>query len=213
MDNVVRVREMSRREFGLIGLGSFGVLSYASVVRAQEFGIPKTPDAAEKRINATWRYVGSVYYFEPFGLYLEPGESVEFYNAVGSGRAPTITAYHPDNWNSELRIPENAKPFHSVESMAAAGRTKPGFRITFDVEGTYDYFSRYEEWVGMCGRIVVGRPGGPGEKPWGYGNLVGRRVIPPKVKERAKLLNSDEIVSKKSIAFPFQQFTAPYPLW
>jgi plastocyanin len=157
--------------------------------------------------------VGSVYYFEPFGLYVEPGETVDFYNAVSSGRAPTITAYHPDSGNRELRIPERAKPFDSGEGMAAAGRTKPGFQITFDVEGTYDYFSRYEEWAGMVGRIVVGKPGGPGERPWGYGNIDGRRVIPPKVKERAKLLDSNDIVKRKAVSFPFQQFTAPYPLW
>ncbi len=214
MSKVIRIHEISRRDFGrLLGLGSLGMFSHASSAHAQEFGIPKTPDASQKRINATWRYVGSVYYFEPFGLYVEPGETVEFYNAVGSGRAPTITAYHPDYGNRELRIPENAKPFDSVESMAAAGRTNPGFRITFDVEGTYDYFSKYEEGAGMFGRIVVGKPGGPGEKPWGYGNIDGRRVIPPKVAERAKLLNSSDIVKKKSISFPFQQFTAPYPLW
>lgn len=214
MSKVIRIREMSRRDFGhLIGLGSFGVLSYASAAHAQEFGIPKTPDASQKRVNATWRYVGSVYYFEPFGLHVEPGETVEFYNAVSSGRAPTITAYHPDYGNRELRIPETAKPFDSGEGMAAAGRAKPGFQIKFDVEGTYDYFSRYEEWAGMFGRIVVGKPGGPGEKPWGYGNVDGRRVVPPKVAERAKLLNSNDIVKKKSLSFPYQQFVAPYPLW
>jgi plastocyanin len=214
MNNIIRICEVSRREFShLLGLGSLGLLSHAVEAQAQEFGIPKTPDASLKRVNAVWRYVGSVYYFEPFGLYVQPGDTVEFYNAVGSGRAPTITSYHPDYGNRELRIPENAKPFDSVESMAAAGRTKPGFTIRFDVEGTYDYFSKYEEWAGMVGRIVVGAPGGPGEKPWGYGNIDGRRVIPPKVAERAKLLDSKEIVKKKVMSFPFQQFTAPYPLW
>lgn len=214
MHRPVRIREISRREFGhLIGLGAMGGLAHASVAHGQEFGIPQTPEASHKRINAVWRYIGSVYYFDPFGLYVEPGDTVEFFNAVSSGRAPTITAYHPANGNRELRIPEAAKPFDSGESMAAAGRAKPGFRITFDVEGTYDYFSKYEEWVGMFGRIVVGTPGGPGEKPWGYGNVDGRRVIPPQVKERANVLDSYAIVTRKSIPFPFQQFTAPYPLW
>jgi plastocyanin len=214
MNRVVRIHEMSRREFGhLIGLGSIGLISSGIVGHAQEYGIPKTPDPGQKRVNAVWRYVGSVYYFDPFGLYVEPGDTVEFFNATGSGRAATVTAYHPDNGNRELRIPENAKPFDSLESMAAAGRTKPGFTMKFDVEGTYDYFSKYEEGVGMVGRIVVGKPGGPGEKPWGYGNLEGRRVIPAKVMERAKLLDSNEIAKKKSVTFPFERFTAPYPLW
>jgi plastocyanin len=214
MRKIINIREVGRREFGqLLGLASAGLLSSAARLDAQEFGIPKTPDPAQKRVNAVWRYVGAVYYFDPFGLYVEPGDTVEFYNAVGSGRAPTITAYHPEYDNRELRIPDGAQPFHSVESMASAGRAKPGFTIRFDVPGTYDYFSKYEEWAGMVGRVVVGKPGGPGEKPWGYGNIDGRRVVPPKVKERAKLLDSNEIVKRKSLPFPFQQFTAPYPLW
>ncbi|MEE8162011.1 MAG: hypothetical protein V3T61_10285 [Acidobacteriota bacterium] len=65
----------------------------------------------------------------------------------------------------------------------------------------------------MIGRIVVGKPGGPGEKPWGYGNKEGRRPIPPAVLERVKLLDSEEIVKKKTIEFPFEQFYVPYPLW
>jgi plastocyanin len=214
MQRRIDIHEISRREFGrLISLASVGSLAAGSAARGQEFGIPRTPDPAERRINAVSRYVGSVYYFEPFGLLVEPGDTVEFFNAASSGRAPTVTAYHPAHGNRELRVPEGARPFDSGEGLAAGGRTKPGFRFTFEVEGTYDYFSKYEEWVGMVGRIVVGRPGGPGERPWGYGNSDGRRVIPPQVKERAKWLDSREIVAKRAIPFPYRQFTAPYPLW
>ena len=81
------------------------------------------------------------------------------------------------------------------------------------MEGTYDYFSKYEEWSGMIGRIVVGRPAGPGEKPWGYGNREGRRPIPPEVLKRTELLDSERIVRERSVAFPFERFYLPYPLW
>jgi hypothetical protein len=109
MSKVVRIGALTRRDFGhVLGLGTIGLACSPAIARGQEFGILKTPDASQKRINALWRYVGSVYYFEPFGLYVEPGETVDFYNAVSSGRAPTITAYHPDSGNRELRIPERA---------------------------------------------------------------------------------------------------------
>ena len=40
------------------------------------------------------------------------------------------------------------------------------------MEGVYDYFCLPHEAAGMVGRIVVGRPGGPGTLPFDY--FVGR---------------------------------------
>lgn len=40
------------------------------------------------------------------------------------------------------------------------------FEITLTVEGVYDYFCLPHEAGGMVGRIVVGRPGGPGALPF-----------------------------------------------
>jgi hypothetical protein len=47
---------------------------------------------------------------------------------------------------------------------------KPGahFDVTLTVEGVYDYFCMPHEAAGMVGRIVVGRPSGPGALPFDY---------------------------------------------
>ena len=218
---IIKMHPLNRRKFiRSAGLGSLGMGFFVTSGRAQE-GYPRFPDNIRELdldqplVYAIWRYVGNVYYFEPIGLYVQPGETVGFVIGGSSGRTPTITAYHPDNDNHELRIPQNAKPFDSSKREVAWPRNRraPSFSWTFEVEGTYDYFSKYQEWVGMIGRIVVGKPGGPGEKPWGYGNKESRRPIPPAVLERVKLLDSEEIVKKKTIEFPFEQFYVPYPLW
>ena len=217
---IIKVQPLSRRAFArLAGLGALGLGLSGKLGKAQE-GFPRFPDnirplnLQQPLVYAIWRYVGAIYYFEPIGLYVQPGETVGFVIGGSSGRTPTITAYHPDNDNHELRIPENAKPFDSGDPPRGR-RDAPSFSWTFEVEGTYDYFSKWEEWRGMAGRIVVGKPGGPGEKPWGYGNKEGRRVIPPEVLKRVKLMDSQEIVRKKAIEFPYldPEFQTPYPLW
>jgi len=206
---------ISRRGFArMVGLGSLGlgILGKAGWSQQEEFGVPKA-NYDKNEIFAVGRYVDGVFYFDPIGLYVKPGDTVDFYIVGGgTGRPPTVTAYHPNNDNHELRIPENAKPFDSGIDVKT-GRREAGFRWTFEVEGTYDYYSRFEERIGMVARIVVGRPGGPGEKPWGYGNKEGRKAIPPAVLKRAKLLDSQEIVKKRVISFPYAQFATPYPLW
>lgn len=215
---IVKLQPLNRREFGRVaGLGLLGMGFLEALGQSQE-RYPKFPEnirelnLSQPLIYAIWRYVGSVYYFQPFGLYIQPGETVGFVVGGSSGRTPTFTAYHPDHDNHELRIPENAKPFDSGEMPERGCRTGPCFEFKFEVEGTYDYFSKHEEWVGMVGRIVVGKPGGPGEKPWGYGNKEGRKPIPPTVLKRAKLLDSEEIVRKKVVDCPFQDFFTPFPL-
>ena len=218
----VTLRPMNRRQFAcLAGLGSLSLFrGIANAQRWPEGLLRPLPenisklDLPQPLVYAVWRYIGTLYYFEPMGLLVQPGEKVGFVIGGTSGRTPTITAYHPNNDNHELRIPENAKPFDSGELVRS--RTRPAWEITFDVEGTYDYYSKYEEWNGMIGRIIVGRPGGAGEKPWGYGNKEGRKPIPPEVLRRAKLLDSQTIVRQKTTPFPLErieEFRTPYPLW
>jgi hypothetical protein len=79
------------------------------------------------------------------------------------------------------------------------------FEWTFDVEGTYDYFSKYHEAIGLLGRIVVGRPGGPGEKPPRYGGAEGRAPIYGMAMRVFGIINSKEIVEKKAVQFPVQK--------
>lgn len=86
-------------------------------------------------------------YFDPIGLYVEPGTTVRFEIEAGSHSA---TAY-------EDRIPTGATPFDSGVLSEA------GFYHTFDVRGTYDFYCIPHKSMGMVGRIVVGDPGGPAE--------------------------------------------------
>lgn len=63
-----------------------------------------------------------------------------------------------------LRIPERAEPWDSGFLV------NPGshFEVTLTVPGVYDYFCAPHEAAGMVGRIVVGRPVGPGGLPFDY---------------------------------------------
>lgn len=47
---------------------------------------------------------------------------------------------------------------------------EPGesFEITLPLPGVYDYFCAPHEATGMVGRVIVGRPGGPGTLPFDY---------------------------------------------
>ena len=62
-----------------------------------------------------------------------------------------------------MRIPEGAAPWHSDYLL-------PGerFEATLAAEGVYDYFRVPHELAGMVGRIVVGRPIGPGARPFDH---------------------------------------------
>ena len=122
------------------------------------------------------------YFFDPAGIWVAPGGTVRwefaFNGGVGALMGVSVTAFHPANENHELRIPEAAKPFDSGPmNRAANGFIR--FEHVFDVEGTYDYFSVTHESIGMVGRVVVGRPGGPAEQPPGYGARDGRAPMHP----------------------------------
>src|SRR3954471_14263383 len=98
--------------------------------------------------------------FDPVGLQGAPGTTVRW--AVEAD-VHTATAHHPANGGRPLRIPEHAAPWDSGY-LAEPGET---FEVTLTVEGVYDYFCAPHEAAGMVGRIVVGRPGGPGATPPG----------------------------------------------
>lgn len=91
---------------------------------------------------------GDAYYFDPIGLAVEPGTTVEW--TVASGEHSS-TAY-------EDRIPEAAQPWDS--GVLAEGETTT---VTFEESGTYDYYCTPHQAQGMVGRMVVGDPGGPAE--------------------------------------------------
>ncbi len=192
-------REMIRRDFlrvagvGTFGLSSLGWLKFAS------------GQSAMNEISLSRNYAAGRYYFNPLGLYIAPGETVQW-SARSEGFS--VSAYHPDNDNHELRIPEDAEPFDT--GIMSAGST---LEWTFDVEGTYDYYSQRQEVIGMVGRIVVGRPGGPGEEPLGYGSGEGRAPIFREARKVFEFAGSEEIVRRKVIPYPVKELERRFPLY
>ncbi|MFC6764533.1 plastocyanin/azurin family copper-binding protein [Natrinema soli] len=97
-------------------------------------------------------------YNDPVGLHIQPGETVSFKLVSG---AHSATAYHPDNENAlRRRIPEGAEAWDT----GVFGDTGTTREVTFETEGTHDYYCIPHKMVGMVGRIVVGEPGGPAEE-------------------------------------------------
>lgn len=105
-------------------------------------------------------YTDTDLYFDPIGLYVEPGQTVSFELVSGTHSA---TAYHPDNPNAlERRIPEGAPAWDT----GTFGEVNTFRNVTFETEGTHDYYCIPHKMVGergMVGRIVVGSPSGPAE--------------------------------------------------
>ena len=100
---------------------------------------------------------GSEYYFDPIGLFVESGETVTF--EIKRGRH-SATAYKQRTSSASVtRIPDGAEAFNS-EILSEQGAT---YEHTFETTGTYDYFCIPHKSLGMVGRIVVGKPGGPAE--------------------------------------------------
>lgn len=93
---------------------------------------------------------GSHVWFDPVGLWLQPGQSVRWTNR-DPGNSHTATAYHPDIYGRSRRIPEAAEPWDSDYLLP-----DESFTVTFSVPGVYDYYCMPHEHAGMVGRIVVG---------------------------------------------------------
>jgi plastocyanin len=120
-----------------------------------------TPRAAQVvDIHMRSDQLGTKVWFEPIGVYIEPGQTVRW---IVSENVHTTSAYHPRNSNHSLRIPQNAIPWDS-------GFLSPGehFELKLMTQGAYDYYCMPHEEAGMVGRIIVGRPTGPGVLPFDY---------------------------------------------
>jgi plastocyanin len=151
----------TRRDFltaGGLALASLAVPTIARAAGPVEIQMRSTPRGEE-----VW--------FDPIGVRIEPGQTVRWIMA-SPGNPHTTTAYHPRNANHSLRIPEDAAPWDSGFLV----KPRDTFEVTLSVEGVYDYFCLPHEAAGMVGRIVVGRPGGPGALPFDY--FVGRATTP-----------------------------------
>jgi plastocyanin len=97
-----------------------------------------------------------LFYFEPVGLLVQPGDTVTF---VAVSPHHTATAYHAQHVKSQ-RVPDGVEPFSSP--IVPVGQA---WSYTFDETGTYDLWCGPHESYGMAMRIVVGAPGGPAEGP------------------------------------------------
>ena len=93
------------------------------------------------------------FYFEPAGLYVEPGDTVRF---LAESPHHTVTAYHPLQGKPQ-RVPDGVEPFSSP--MVPVGES---WEYTFEVPGVYDVWCGPHEMYGMVMRIVVGEASGPG---------------------------------------------------
>ena len=194
--------KVNRRDFfklgGSVALALGGAAFSERLVAAQ---------AGPLEIRCLRNYSIGRYYFDPIGLYVTRGQTVRW---LLESEGFTVAAFHPDNDNHELRIPENAKPFNSVR--APAGLADGSFEWQFDVDGTYDFYSYGHEVIGMVGRIVVGTPGGPGEKPFGYGSREGRAPIFRDAIRVFQFAKSDLIVQKKIIRYPTKELARRFPI-
>jgi plastocyanin len=204
MENAMMIdKRIGRRD--ALKISGFGMLAFLlPSFQGDEASPPAAFPKAEAGVTIIGignNYASQEWYYDPCAVWVPKGQKVRW---VARKWGATVTAFHPSNDNHELRIPEGAKPFDSgiVPLMDTDYKGMDIFEVTLDVEGTYDYYSRHHEILGMVGRIVVGKPGGPAEKPPGYGGRDGRAVVFP---AEAKLLNavpSSEIVAKKAIRFP-----------
>jgi len=154
----------SRREFlkagglALAGLGLMpGRLRAATALLGARPGGVSAFEVIETRSDG----LGSRVWFDPIGVYVEPGTTVRW---IVRENVHTTTAYHPGNDRHSLRIPERAVPWDSGYLV------HPGdhFDVTLTVPGVYDYYCVPHEAAGMVGRIVVGAPAGPGAEPFDY---------------------------------------------
>ena len=193
----------SRRGFLLTaGLGALDTIALGGFTRGQRVQSSQAKPGT-LLVLARRNYAQGRFYFDPAGLYVEVGQTVRWEN---SDWGFNVSAFHPEIENHELRIPEGAHPFDSGLMVEGAS-----FEWTFRVEGTYDYYSRFHETIGAVGRIVVGRPEGPAEKPPGYGARDGRAPMFKDSIRVFELIPSQAIVDRKRIPYPIDVMKRPFP--
>lgn len=96
------------------------------------------------------------FFYEPTGLFVEPGDTVRFTLATPHH---TVTAYHPA-FGQVQRVPDGVPPFSSPVLGGGAY-----WLYTFEAEGVYDVHCGPHESFGHAGRIVAGSATGPGAEP------------------------------------------------
>ena len=131
---------LSRR--GILRIGG-GLLAALPLRAAMAWG------AETVEITMSGNADGSLVWFEPMGLLIQPGQMVRWTNK-DAGNSHTTTAYHPDNEDHPLRIPAGAEPWNSDYLLP-----DQSFSVVLTEPGVYDYFCVPHEHAGMVGRIIV----------------------------------------------------------
>ncbi|MCB1386851.1 MAG: hypothetical protein KDJ80_13030 [Nitratireductor sp.] len=137
--------KLARRELVAIGGGLAAALCLPGRLRAMPVETIEMQGTAR----------GERIWFEPRGLHVRPGTVLRFVNR-DAGNSHTATAYHPDLYGRQLRIPRGATPWDSDFLLPGEA-----FEVALPVVGVYDYYCIPHEMAGMVGRIVVGDPGDP----------------------------------------------------
>ena len=192
----------SRREFLKVGGLMLTGLGFEPLFGKRLLSSPKT-EVIHMRSDA----LGSRVWFDPIGLFVEPGATVRW---VVSANVHTTTAYHPKNDHHSLRIPDGAVPWDSGYLV------KPGaaFDITLRIPGVYDYYCTPHEGAGMVGRIVVGKAIGKGARPFDY--WVGKpetedwRHVPDAA--RAAFPSVERILAERAVHLVGAGARDPHPL-
>lgn len=155
---------------GEVSVSGGGSQTATSTPATTATGTPTPSGEADHTVSMITE--GSEYVFDPIGLAVEPGDTVEWVIESGSHSS---TSY-------DDRIPEGAETWDSGV-LSEEGTT---FRHTFETEGTYDYFCTPHKSLEMIGRVVVGEPGGPAE-----GSMPPDGAVP----------SSDVIVEEGSVSY------------
>lgn len=142
---------VTRRTFLAAGGLTLAGLAAPAILRAAR--------PVEIQMRATPR--GEEVWFDPIGVWVPSGQTVRW---VLHHDVHTTTAYHPTNDHHSLRIPEGATPWNSGFLVQSGAH----FDVVLTVEGVYDYYCMPHEQAGMVGRIIVGRPHGPGALAFDY---------------------------------------------
>src|SRR5437899_13088066 len=142
----------SRREFlkaGGLALVGLGLVRHRRAPVAALLGARRRSAAVLEVIEMRSDAIGSRVWFDPIGLYVEPGATVRW---IVRENVHTTTAYHPHNDQHPLRIPESAVPWDS------GCLVPPGDDLdsALNVRGVDEQYCMPHEAVGMVGRIVVG---------------------------------------------------------
>ncbi len=162
-------------------------------------GLVGLPAQAEPVVEIRMRSAekGAHVGFDPVGLFVHPGTIVRW---IVEADVHTTTAYHPANDAHPLRIPEGAEPWAS-DYLVNPGDS---FEVKLSVEGVYDYFCAPHELAGMVGRIIVGRPTGPGSRPFDYFKgdpaTADWQPVPPAA--RMVFPSLEEIMQKRIVSLP-----------